>query len=45
MNNKETQRLIELIRCLSEKKKREFYYMALGAAFAAKAEVSEYVGK
>ena len=35
MNNKETQRLIELIRCLSEKKKREFYYMTLGAAFAA----------
>lgn len=35
MKDKETQRLIELIRCLSEKKKREFYYMALGAAFAA----------
>lgn len=36
MKDKETQRLIELIRCLSEKKKREFYYRTLGAAFAAK---------
>lgn len=36
MNSHEKQKLIELVRCLPEKKKQQFYFMVLGAAFAAK---------